>query len=353
MKQRVELKRSLAALLSGLLRLNLFDWFSRHGTGLTLLVIIASFAFGIRNLPALKIVSPLMLAILLGLLIRNTIGVPKSCLPGIQFSLRRLLRASIALLGLQLSLAQLMAMGSIGLSIVLLTLVCTFAFTLWMGRRLKVHPTLIYLIAAGTSICGASAVIAVNAVVEDSDENVAYAVAMVTVFGTCSMLLYPPLSALLHLTPTAFGIWCGVSIHEVAQVVAAAFQNGVVSGQVATIIKLSRVLLLAPMMLLLSRWPLGSETRNSTNRRAQPIPWFVLCFIGFIGINSLGVLPESFKIAIIQCNQFVLVIALAAMGLETNLKKIRQVGIQPLYLALLSSLFISVFSLTLVAAFYF
>lgn len=352
MRQRVELRRSLAALLSGLLRLNLFSWFSKHGAGLTLLVGIASFAFGVHTLPILRAVSPLMLAILLGLLLRNTIGVPKSCQPGIQFSLKRLLRASIVLLGLQLSLMQLIMVGATGLSIVGLTLGFTFAFTVWMGRRLKVHSTLIYLIAAGTSICGASAVIAVNAVVEDSDENVAYAVAMVTVFGTCSMLLYPPLSALLHLTPTAFGIWCGTSIHEVAQVVAAAFQNGAVSGQVATITKLSRVLLLAPMMLLLSRWALGSEVRNVGNRRSQPIPWFVLYFIGFIGINSLGVLPENFKAAIIQLNQFVLVMALAAMGLETSLKKIRRVGMKPLYLALLSWLFISLFSFVLIAAFY-
>jgi uncharacterized integral membrane protein (TIGR00698 family) len=351
MKQRVELKRSLTELLSSLRCFNLFDWFRNYGTGLTLLAGIASFAFGIHSLAAFRAVSPLMLAILLGVLIHNTVGISKRCQPGIQFSLKRLLRVSIALLGLQLSLAQLMAIGAVGLSIVLLTLGCTFALTLWIGRRLKVSPALVNLIAAGTSICGASAIIAANVVVEDSDENVAYAVAMVTIFGTCSMLLYPPFSTLLHLTPHAFGIWCGVSIHEVAQVVAAAFQNGAVSGQIAIIAKLSRVVLLAPMMVLLNRWVCRSNG-DAVSRQSQSIPWFVLWFIGFIGINSLGVLPESLQVGIIRINQIMLVMALAAMGLETNLKKVWQIGVKPLYLAFLSWLFITFFSLILILVFY-
>lgn len=208
------------------------------------------------------------------------------------------------------------------------------------------------LIAAGTSICGATAVIATNVVVEGHDEDVAYAVAMVTLFGTASMLLYPVFPG-LHLSPQAFGIWCGASIHEVAQVIAAAFQNGHVSGQVATISKLSRVMLLAPMVLTLGVVSASSRSGGQKlNLRQIPIPWFVLYFIGMIGLNSLNVFPTDAKAIVIQANQFLLAISLAAMGLETDLHKMKQAGMKPLYLGAASWLFISIVSLGLVEVFY-
>src|SRR5262249_55721968 len=140
------------------------------------------------------------------------------------------------------------------------------AFTVWLGRQLSVDRKLTELIAAGTSICGASAVVATNTVTRASDEDVAYAVACVTVFGSASMLLYPVTAGLLQLTPHAFGLWAGASIHEIAQVVAAAFQNGVDAGNYGTIAKLSRVMLLAPLVLALgclsAKWGQTTETHS-------------------------------------------------------------------------------------------
>lgn len=163
--------------------------------------------------------------------------------------MRRVLRVAIILLGLQLSLSQLTVVGGVGLAIIAVTLVATFLFTVWLGGLLNIDCKLAQLIGAGTSICGASAVIATSTVTRSSDEDVAYAVACVTVFGSVSMLLYPVLPGLLQLTPHAFGLWAGASIHEIAQVVAAAFQNGPDAGNFGTIAKLSRVMLLAPMIL--------------------------------------------------------------------------------------------------------
>lgn len=321
--------------------------------GLLLTSGLALLATILHSRPAFKLLSPLILAILLGILVRNTVGLPQFCQLGITFSLKKVLRFAIILLGLQLSLEQVIEVGSVGLGIVALTLLSTFIFTCWLGQQLGVSRKLSQLIAAGTSICGASAVVATNVVVDSSDEDVAYSVAMVTVFGTISLLLYPLLPGLLHLTPHAFGLWCGASIHEVAQVIGTAFQDGQVSGQIATISKLSRVMLLAPMVLLLGIVSARStQPGQSLNLHQVPIPWFVLYFVVVILINSLNILPEAPKMIVIQANQFLLAIALAAMGLETDLRKIKQAGLKPLYLGAASWLFISVFSLGLVELFY-
>ena len=328
-------------------------WLEQLAVGLTLTSGLALLAIFLHRLPGFSLFSSLVLAILLGILVRNTVGVPQICQPGISFCLKRILKLAIVLLGLQLSLIEVIAVGPIGLAIVAITAISTFYFTCWFGQRLGVSKKLAQLIAAGTSICGASAVLATNVVVDSSDEDVAYAVAMVTVFGTVSMLLYPMLPALFHLTPQAFGIWCGASIHEVAQVVAAAFQDGSVSGQIATISKLSRVMLLVPLVLtLLISSVRSKDAGQKLDLRRVPIPWFVLQFVALILLNSLNIFPEAFKASVIQANQFLLTIALAAMGLETKLHKMKQVGLKPLYLGVAAWLFISVFSLVSVQLFY-
>jgi uncharacterized integral membrane protein (TIGR00698 family) len=268
--------------------------------------------------------------------------------------MRRILRFAIILLGLQLSLAQVVTVGIAGLAIIAVTLASTFVFTVWLGRQLGINRKLAELIGAGTSICGASAVIATNTVTRASDEDVAYAVACVTVFGSVSVLLYPALAGLLQLAPHAFGLWTGASIHEIAQVVAAAFQNGADSGNFGTIAKLSRVMLLAPMILALGYFSAkrqqiidGNHVKQPTTR-AVPMPWFVLGFIAMMLLNSLDLIPPVDKIYLVQTTTFLLTVALAAMGLETDFGKLRAKGWKPLLVGAGSWLFISAFSLALI-----
>ena len=193
--------------------------------GVALTAAIAAAAFALRRLPGVGLFSPMILATIIGIAIHNFIGTPRAAAPGITFSLRRVLRLGIILLGFQLMLSQVVAVGITGLAIILVVLVGTFFFTRWMGVVLGVDAKLAELIGAGTSICGASAVIATNTVTQGKDSDVAYAVASVTVFGSLSMLLYPLLPGVLHIGPQAFGLWSGASIHEIAQVVAAAFRR--------------------------------------------------------------------------------------------------------------------------------
>src|ERR1700688_3688295 len=227
--------------------------------GLLLTSVVAASAYGLRQLPGMATFSPMILAILVGIAFHNLVGIPAIAKPGVAFSLRRLLRIAIILLGLQLTITQVIEVGGRGLGIIAATLVATFAFTVWMGKLLGVDRKLAQLIAAGTSICGASAVIATNTVTNAHDEDVAYAVACVTVFGSVAMFAYPLLPGLLHLDPHAFGLWTGASVHEIAQVVAAAFQDGQKAGEVGTVAKLSRVMLLAPIIIAIGLMARGAS----------------------------------------------------------------------------------------------
>src|SRR6516165_2451693 len=319
--------------------------------GLLFAFTLAAVAFELRNLLGITALSPLIIAIVLGMAFRNTMGIPGAFKPGVVFSTRRILRFAIVLLGLQLSFAQLVKVGTVGLAVIAVTLACTFMFTVWLGHRLGIDRKLAQLIAAGTSICGASAIIATNTVTGASDEDVAYAVACVTVFGSASMLLYPALAGLLQLTPHSFGLWAGASIHEIAQVVAAAFQNGVDSGNFGTIAKLSRVMLLAPMILALGYVRSGNRRTDCVEpckQQSIPVPWFVLGFVAMMLFNSFDLLPHLEKAYIVQTTTFLRTVALAAMGLETDIRKLRAKGWKPLLLGAGSWLFISVFSLALI-----
>jgi uncharacterized integral membrane protein (TIGR00698 family) len=313
--------------------------------GLLLTFGIAVAAFGLNALPGLSALSPMILSIFLGIAFHNFVRTPAWAKPGVAFSVRRILRAAIILLGLQLTAQQVIAVGGIGLAVILITLVCTFSVTTWAGRLLGVDARLTQLIAAGTSICGASAVIASNTVTNASDEDVAYAIACVTIFGSVAMFGYPVLLGLLFLSPDAYGLWVGSSIHEIAQVVAAAYQGGAQAGDSGTIAKLTRVMMLAPVVLCLGLLVRG---RGSEARARLPMPWFVLGFVALIVVNSLFAIPAVIKSPIGMLTTFGLSVALAAMGLETDVRKLRAKGVRPFLLGLIAFLFISGFSLLLI-----
>ena len=265
---------------------------------------IAIVAFLARNIHGMAVFSPMILAIVIGMAFHNIVGTPSLARPGIAFSLRRLLRAAIVLLGFQLTASQIASVGPRGLFIVALSLTATFAFTVWTGRALGLGRKLTDLIAAGTSICGASAIIATNTVTEAHDEDVAYAIACVTIFGSIAMLAYPLLPRLLHLDPQAYGLWSGASIHEIAQAVAASFQNGQRAGEIGTMAKLARVMLLAPVVFALSMKSRISAVGASGKAVKPPVPWFVIGFIALVGINSLIAIPADARRAIIALTTF-------------------------------------------------
>ena len=321
--------------------------------GVLLAGAVAAGGLALRRLPVLAAVSPLLLAILLGMLVRNLVGVPGTAHAGLALCLRRPLRLGIVLLGLQLTLLQVYEIGALGLAILVATVAATWTFTIYAGRLLRVDHKLAQLIGAGTAICGASAIVAANAVVRDRDGGVPYALAVVTLYGTIAMLTYPLAMHALGLSQHAYGLWVGASVHEVAQVVAAGFAGGQQAGQLGTIAKLTRVLLLAPMVLLLGAWTARSAgaDRGGAAAPRPPAPWFVFGFLAMVLVASSGVVPTGARGGIALATQSILALALAAVGLETDFRRIVARGWRALLLGGLATLFIAATSLALVLLF--
>lgn len=329
--------------------LQLRAWLQPLLPGLLLAAAVVAAAFALRRLPGIGVVSPMMLSIVLGIAVRNTVGAAAAARPGVAFSARRLLRLGIVLLGLQLTASQVLEVGAAGLAILALCVVATFAVTVRLGRLIGVEPGLAELIAGGTSICGASAVVATNAVTEAPEEDVAYALASITLFGTVAMFVYPLLPGLLGLSPHSYGLWAGASIHEIAQVVGATFQASLEAGEAGTVAKLSRVMMLAPVVMTLGLVAARRRGAGAGQARA-PVPWFVLGFVAVVILNSIVPVPAEASAAAGVAATVLLSMALAALGLEANIARLRAKGARPLLLGGLSALFIAGFSLALVKA---
>lgn len=311
--------------------------------GILLAAYVMAVAMGSRSMIGIAWVSPMILSIILGLLFRNVVGLPPQARPGITFCMKRLLRLGIVLLGLQLTLDQVADLGIGVVAIVAVALVSTFVFMKGMGRLLGVSPGLTDLLAAGTSVCGASAVMAANTVSRASDGDVAYAIASVTLFGSMAMFAYPLLAGPLGLDALAYGLWTGATVHEVAQVAAAGFQLGDEAGQYATIAKLSRVAMLAPLILAMAIF----ARRGNTEGASTPMPWFVLGFVAMVVANSLFDIPTGMREAAAVVTAVLLTTALAAMGLQTDIRELRAKGLRPLLLGALGWVFIAVSGLFL------
>lgn len=287
--------------------------------------------------------SALTLAIVLGMAIGNT-GYPRVqavCALGVDFAKQRLLRAGIVLFGLRITFQDIAAVGWSGVLVDALMLASTFTLALLIGRRWwGMDAKSVVLIGAGSSICGAAAVLATEPVVKAGSENVAVAVATVVVFGTLAMFGYPLLHTLMqdwHLSDAAYGLYVGSTVHEVAQVVVAGSAVSEAAAAHAVIAKMIRVMMLAPFLLLLSallarRGAAGGQAGGASK---ITVPWFALGFIAVAGFNSLQWLPQPWVSALVTLDNLLLAMAMAALGLTTHAGAIRRAGARPLLLAAL------------------
>ena len=306
-------------------------------------------ALAIQRIPGLGFLSPLIIAAVIGMACRSLIDLPPQTRAGIVFSAKALLRFAIVLLGLQLSVWHIAQVGWIGFIVAGIAVTATFAFTVWFGRLIGVNAKLVELLAAGTAVCGASAIVATNAITRADDEDVAYALGSITFFGTLAVIGYPILMAAAGLSPNEFGLWVGASIHEVAQVVAAGFQGGTEAGNTATIVKLVRVLMLAPLLMVLV-WLRSRVGSDRTASGATPVPGFVLGFVALVILNSLVSIPPAITQASSVIVVSMLTVALAAIGLMTSFGSVLSRGFKPLLVAAASTIFIGTICLLLARA---
>jgi len=294
-------------------------------------------------------ISPLIIGILLGILYANTLHhrLPQAWLPGISFTARKILRLAVMLYGFYITLQELITIGWAGFATAAMMMSTTLLLAYVIGvRLLGMDRQTAILTGAGSAICGAAAIMAFEPVVNAKGHQTSAAVATVVLFGTTAMMLYPFLFQLgiLDLTAHGWGIYIGATVHEVAQVVGAASDISREVCNDAVIVKMTRVMLLVPALLLVGWWwarssisqPRASlERQADENVAALTIPWFALGFLATVLFNSMHWLPPAWVNIIQQTDQFLLTMAMTALGMETNLSKLRGVGIKPFILAAL------------------
>ena len=286
-------------------------------------------------------ISPLTASLLIGAVLGNIGLVPSRCDAGLKFAARHVLRAGIVLLGFQLSFGEVARLGSRGFIAVIAVVTITFFGTQFIAKLLGVSPGLGLLTATGYSICGVSAISAMTGAVDGDEEDATYAIALVTLFGSISIFALPALGHLLNMSNTRFGMWAGSSVHDVAQVVASATAYSQQSLAPAVIVKLTRVVLLAPLVAVFAyrhTRSLKNKTDHVQNnaQRVSPLPMFIVLFLFAISVRTTGQLSTDLLANLKHIEKVFLALALVGLGAGVNINKLRQLGSRPVLLGLFS-----------------
>ena len=291
-------------------------------------VAIAAFAYALEETVLPREVSGVTVAIVLGLVAGNTIR-PRGW--AVDALARRLLPVAIVLVGLRLSVGEVVDVGPEAVGLAVLAIATGIGTGLALGRALGVGTRLAALIAIGTGICGNTAIVGAAPILRARRDEVAYAVATITLFGTVAVLAFPPIGHLFEVGNTSFGLWMGAGVHDTSQVVAAGFAYSDAAGDTATIVKLARNLFLAPVLAGLA---LVVSRRDAAAGRGIGLPWFVWGFVGTVALASLVDLPAGVVDWATHAAHALILVAIAAIGATTNLRAMRAVGFRPFALGL-------------------
>ena len=314
-----------------------------HGVLLIGLFSCAAFYIGSAQIFTELSFSPMIIGIILGMLYANSLRnhLPETWVPGIQFCSKKLLRLGIILYGFRLTFMDVVAVGLPGIIIDVVVVTVTIIGGYWLGKALKMDRDIALLTSIGSGICGAAAVLGAESTIQTKPYKTAVAVATVVIFGTISMFLYPIAyrAGILNLSPEEMGIYAGATLHEVAHAVGAGNAMGPEISDVAVIVKMIRVMLLVPVLLVLGYWVAISAVKQGVTGTAAKgkvaVPWLALGFLAVIGFNSFGLLPQSAVDVINYIDTFLLTMAMVALGAETSIDKFKKAGAKPFILAFL------------------
>ncbi len=322
-----------------------------HGVLLIALFSCAAFYIGSAHVFTALSISPLIIGIILGMIYANLLRMhlPETWVPGIQFCSKRLLRIGIILYGFRLTFQDIAAVGVAGVTVDAIIVAVTIVGGYFVGRALKMDRDTAMLVSIGSGVCGAAAVLGAEATMKSKPYKTAVAVATVVIFGTVAMFLYPVgfQSGLLDLTPAEMGIFSGSTLHEVAHAVGAGNALGSEIASTTVIVKMIRVMMLVPVLLLLGVWAARRARVVGAGASAEKgkvtVPWFAFGFLLVIGINSLSVylntlstpvgIPAWGSDLINYVDTFLLTMAMVALGAETSFDKFKKAGAKPFILA--------------------
>lgn len=311
------------------------------GLIMTLLIALASKL--LVGLPILSVMGTMVTAIVLGMIWRAVIGVKQQAQVGIDFSAKKLLRLGIILMGIRLDISDILAAGP---KVVLMAvLVISFAMLLIprLGKRFGVDTVLAVLVASGTAICGAAAIAGVAPMVKADEQRTAVSIAIIAILGTVFTFAYTFLNSVFTIPAYTYGILSGSTLHELGHVIAASSTGGQQSMDIALIIKLTRVAFLVPVAFILGIIFMDKDDRKNIGFRDLPIPWFVLGFIAFSIINTIGILSPSVTDFFTQASVFIMTMAMAGLGLNVDFKAFGKMGGRALGIGIIGSVALSVF----------
>ncbi|MEW8969037.1 MAG: putative sulfate exporter family transporter [Mesobacillus sp.] len=322
--------------------------------GIALTLVLALAARLIAGLPFFAIMGQLVIAIMLGMIWRASVGVNSGLLEGASYSSKKLLRLGIILLGFRLNLYDIYNAGTTVFFIAFANLTFALLVVYLLSRLFKVEKRLGILTACGTAICGAAAVVAIAPVIKANEKETAVGAANVAVLGTIFTILYTLIFSYLDLNALDYGVFAGGTLHEIAHVVAAADPAGQAALDLAIIVKLTRVALLVPVAILIGfliqRKESGDDSQKMTLANL-PIPWFILGFLAVSAFNTLGVVSDVVASAIVSLAYLLIGMAMAGLGLNVDFKSFRQMGGKALSAGLAGSVLLSVFGNILVRVF--
>lgn len=315
-----------------------FDKEFLHGILIILLFALAAFYIGDFEVVKSMSFSPMIVGIVLGMIYANTLraALPASFTPGIQFCSKRVLRLGIILYGFRLTLQDVTEVGIPAIIVDALMVTITISGGVMVGKWLKMDKEISLLTSVGAGICGAAAVLGAESALRVKPYKTAVAVSTVVIFGTISMFLYPVLyrNGVFSISPELMGIFTGASVHEVAHVVGAGNAMGENVGSVAIIVKMIRVMMLVPVLLVIS-YTVARKASNSDAPGKINTPWFAILFLAVIVVNSFIPLSDSVRNGINTFDTFLLTMAMTALGAETSFDKFKKAGSKPFVLALI------------------
>lgn len=292
------------------------------------------------------LISASVIALLIGMLIKLCFKDLKNFDQGLQFTSKKLLKLGIILLGTGLSIGQILHVGKFSVIVMVFTLAAAFGFGYLFGKLFGMDWHLSSLISAGTGICGGSAVAALSPVIDADDSHVAYAISATFIFDIVMVILFPIMGRALGLSDMAYGLWAGTAVNDTSSVVAAGFAFSNAAGDFATIVKLTRTLSIIPIIIIFSiinnhikqksltvstGSPAPSFSENIKNINFKAIfPWFIIFFIAAAVVNSMGLIPATVSSSLSDLSKFLMVMALASIGLKTDFTKLKQSGFLPM-----------------------
>ncbi len=320
-----------------------------HLPGIGLALLIALIATMIEGVLPGNIIGPSVIAMFIGIIVRATFFNRQLFQEGVQFTSKRVLKLAIILLGASLNFSIVLEVGGQTVAVLVFTLLTAFLGGYILGKLFKVNWKLSGLISAGTAICGGSAIASVAPVIEADDGDVSYAMSLVFLVDLFLVVLYPLIGRMMSLSDSFFGYWAGTSINDTSSVVAASFSFSEAAGEIATLVKLTRTLAIIPTVLIFSSIYIYKQRSHVGNKAEKVkvsslVPWFIVFFVLMAVLQTIGFIPQSVADIMRSISRFLMVTALASIGLKTDVKALMKTGIKPLLLGVTLSALVVIVS---------